>query len=131
MTKQATDSMKAAATDAFAKSQEFATKSLSSSEKMFDSVIEYNAAIFKGSEVVGKKAYDNYVSNVAASFEGLKALNKANDVAEFYKVASSNVVSASERFSDQSKNIVELSGKVLKETSEAARLAYTKNISVS
>ena len=113
------------------KSQEYLTAQIANSEKAVESMIEFNAAVFKGNEAVAKKAYENYVTNVAAAFDGVKALNKTNDVAEFYKVATSNAATAAERVSDQSKSFAELSGKVLKDTGEAGRLAYSKGFAVS
>ena len=112
-----------------ANTKEYVTKHIANSEKVVESMIEYNAACFKAGEAVATKLYENYVSNVAATFDGVKALNKTNDVAEFYKVATSNLASAAERYTEQSKNVVELSGKVLKEAGEAGRLAYTKSFS--
>ncbi len=119
----------APATEAFANTQEFATKQIATSEKMVESMIEFNAAMFKGSEAVAKKVYDNYLSNVAAAFEGVKALNKTSDVTEFYKVASANSAAATERMMDQSKGVAELSGKVMKDTAEAGRQAFQKGFS--
>lgn len=110
--------------------KEFVTKHIANSEKVVESMIEYNAACFKGTEAIANKMYENYVSNVASMFDGVKALNKTNDVAEFSKVATSNVAAATERFAEQSKSMVELSSKVLKETGEAGRLAYAKGFSV-
>lgn len=113
------------------KSQEYFTTQIANSEKAVESVIEYNAAVFKGGEAIAKKMYENYVSNVAAAFDGVKSLNKTNDVAEFYKVSTTNTAAAAERLSDQGKGMVELSGKVMKETGEAGRLAYSKGFAVS
>ncbi|MEM8748892.1 MAG: phasin family protein [Pseudomonadota bacterium] len=113
------------------KSQEYVTNHIANSEKLVESMIELNAAFFKGGEAMAKKMYDNYVSNVAAAFDGVKALNKTNDPAEFYKVATSNVAAAAERMTDQTKGIAELSGKVMKETGEASRLAFSKGFAVS
>jgi len=113
------------------KSQEYFTTQIANTEKAVESVIEYNAAVFKGGESIAKKMYENYVSNVAAAFDGVKALNKTNDVAEFYKVATTNSAATAERMSDQGKGMVELSGKVLKETGEAGRLAYSKGFAVT
>ena len=124
-------STKADAKEALEKTQEFATSQIATSEKAFESMIEFNAAMFKGMEAVGKKMYDNYVSNIAATFDGMKALNKTNDMADFYKVGMSNAASATERMMDQSKGIAEISGKVMKETGEAARLAYSKGFAVN
>ncbi len=113
------------------KSQEYFTTQIANSEKAVESAIEFNAAVFKGNEAIAKKLYENYVSNVAATFDGVKALNKTNDVAEFYKLATTNTAAATERLSEQGKGLVELSGKVLKETGEAGRLAYSKGFAVS
>ncbi len=126
MTKKTTET-----TDTMEKSQEYFTTQIANSKKAVESAIEYNAAVFKGNETLARKYYENYVSNVAAAFDGFKALNKTNDVAEFYKVATSNAAAAAEHLSDQSKGVVELSGKVLKETGEAGRLAYSKGFAVS
>ncbi len=115
--------------NATADTKEFVTKHIANSEKVVESMIEYNAACFKGGEAIAKKIYENYVSNVASMFDGVKALNKTNDVAEFSKVATSNVAAATERFSEQSKSMVELSSKIMKETGEAGRLAYSKGFS--
>lgn len=119
------------AKEAFEKTQEFATSQIASSEKAFESMIEFNAAMFKSAEAVGKKVYDNYVSNVAAAFDGMKALNKTNDVADFYKVAMTNAAASTERVMDQTKTVAELSGKVMKETGEAGRLAYSKGFAIN
>lgn len=113
------------------KSQEFLTKNIANSEKVVESMIEFNAAMFKGSEALSKKMYDVYISNMASTFDSVKALNKTNDVAEFYKVATSNVATAAERYTEQLKSMGELSSKVMKETSEAGRLAYAKSFSFS
>lgn len=129
MTKKQTEKVEVNAT--MEKSQEYFTTQIANSEKAVESVIEYNAAVFKGGEAVAKKLYENYVSNVAAAFDGVKALNKTNDVAEFYKVATTNTAAAAERLSDQGKAVVELSGKVMKETGEAGRLAYSKGFAVN
>lgn len=114
-----------------ADTQEYVTKHIANSEKVVESAIEFNAACFKSFEAMGKKVYDNYVSNVAAAFDGVKALNKTNDISEFYKVATSNMASSTERFTDQTKGLAELSGKLMKETGEAGRLAYSKSFSIN
>jgi hypothetical protein len=119
------------ASESMEKSQEYFTTQIANSEKAVESMIEFNAAVFKGGEAVAKKIYENYVSNVAATFDGVKSLNKTNDVSEFYKVATTNSAAAAERLSEQGKGMVELSGKVLKETGEAGRLAYSKGFAVS
>lgn len=111
--------------------EEYVTKHIANSEKVVESMIEFNAAVFKGGEAMATKMYENYVSNVAAAFDGVKALNKTNDVAEFYKVATSNMAAATERYTDQTKGVAELSGKVMKDTGEAGRLAYSKSFAVN
>ncbi len=117
--------------EAVEKTQEFTTKQIAASEKAAESMIEFNAAMFQNSEVVAKKVYDNYLSNVAASFEAMKSLNKASDASEFYKVATKNSADASERFMEQSKELVELSGKMVKETADAGQTAYSKSFAAS
>lgn len=119
--------MASAANEAIEKSQEFFAKTTSSSEKLVEGLIEYNAAVFKGGEVLAKKAYDQYLANVASAFDNLKALNKAADVAEFYKVTSKNAATAYETFTAQSKELAELSTKIGKETAESAKVLYSKN----
>lgn len=112
-------------------SQEYFTNQIASSEKFVDSMIEFNATVFKGCESLAKKAYDNSISNVAAAFDNVKALNKTNDVPEFYKVATSNMTSATERLSEQAKEFSELTSKVMKETGEAGRKTYSNVFSGS
>lgn len=111
--------------------QEFMSKGIASTEKVMDGVIEFNAAVFKGGETLVKKMYDNYVDNVAATFDGMKALNKSSDMADFYKTATSTVASATERMSDQAKGIAELSTKVMRETGEVGRNAFTKSFQIN
>ncbi len=115
-----------ATTEALVKSQEVFAKTTESSEKVAQNLIDYNTAIIKSGEVMIKKAYDNYLSNVAATFDGAKALTKTTDVAEFYKVSSSNFTSAAEKFSAQGKELAELSAKALKDNAETAKKLYTK-----
>lgn len=117
------------ATETFEQSKEYVTKHIANSEKFVDSMIEFNAAMFKNNEILAKKVYDNYIANVAATFDGVKALNKTNDLPEFYKVATSNVAAATERFSEQVKEFSELSSKIMKDSGEAGRAAYTKGFS--
>jgi len=126
MTKKTTET-----NETMEKSQEYFTAQIANSQKMVESAIEFNAAVFKGNNDLAKKYFENYVANMAATFDGAKELNKTNDVAEFYKVATSNTATAAERLSDQSKSVVELSGKVLKDNGEAGRLAYAKGFAVS
>ena len=117
------------ATETLEQSKEYVTKHIANSEKFVEGLIEFNAAMFKGSETLAKKAYDNYISNVAAAFDGVKALNKSSDLPEFYKVATTNMASTTERLTEQAKDFTELSTKVMKETGEAGRVAYTKGFS--
>jgi len=117
------------ATETIEQSKEYMIKHIANSEKLVEGMIEFNAAMFKSGETLAKKAYDNYISNVAASFDGVKALNKTGDVSEFYKVATSNLTAAAERVTDQSKEFSELASKILKDTGEASRQAYTKSFS--
>jgi len=117
------------ATETIEQSKEYMIKHIANSEKLVEGMIEFNAAMFKSGETLAKKAYDNYISNVAASFDGVKALNKTGDVSEFYKVATSNLTAAAERVTDQSKEFSELANKILKDTGEASRQAYTKSFS--
>jgi len=112
-------------------SQEFVSKGIATSEKAVDGLIEFNAAVFKGSETLVKKMYDNYVDNVAAAFDGMKALNKSNDMGDFYKTITSNAAAATERVSDQAKGIAELSTKVLRDTGEVGRKAFTKSFEMN
>ncbi len=117
------------ATETIEQSKEYVTKHIANSEKFVEGLIEFNAAVFKGNETLMKKVYDNYISNVAAAFDGVKALNKSNDLPEFYKVATSNIASATERFTEQVKDFTELSTKIMKDTGEAGRAAYSKGFS--
>ncbi|MDD9909437.1 MAG: phasin family protein [Ahrensia sp.] len=117
--------------EAKAQSQEFLSKGIATSEKVVDGMIEVNAAMFKGGETIVKKMYDNYVDNVAATFDGMKALNKSSDMGEFFKTATSNAAAATERVSDQTKGMAELSSKVLRETAEVGRNAFTKSFQMS
>ena len=124
-----TTAKKIDAAETIEQSKEYVTKHIANSEKFVDSMIELNAAVFKGAETLAKKGYDNYISNVAAAFDNVKALNKTSDLPEFYKVATSNVAAATERLSEQVKEFSELSSKVMKETGDAGRTAYSKSFS--
>ncbi len=114
-----------------ANTQEYVTKHIANSEKIVESAIEFNAACFKGSEAMAKKLYENYVSNVAAAFDGVKELNKTNEITDFYKVATANMAASAERYTEQTKGVAELSGKLMKEAGEAGRLAYSKSFSIN
>ena len=125
-TTQTTEAMTTATTEALVKSQEVFTKSTETTEKFAENLIDYNTAIIKSGEALVKKAYDNYLANVSAAFDGAKALTKTSDVAEFYKVSSSNYASAAEKFSAQGKELTELSAKALKDNTETVKKLYTK-----
>ena len=124
---EAQEVLTSAANEAIEKSQAFFAKTTTSSEKLVEGLIEYNAAVFKCGEVIAKKAYDQYLANVAAAFDNLKALNKASDVAEFYKVSSKSAATAYETLTAQSKELSELTTKIGKETAENAKTLYSKN----
>ena len=123
---QAAEVLTSATTEALEKSQEVFAKSTETSEKFAENLIDYNTAVIKSGEALAKKAYDNYLSNVAAAFDGAKALTKTADVADFYKVASSNYTAAAEKITAQGKELTELSTKALKENAETAKKLYTK-----
>lgn len=125
-TTQATETMATATTEALVKSQEVFAKTTETSEKVAENLIDYNTAVIKSGEALVKKAYDIYMSNVAATFDGAKALTKTTDVADFYKVASSNYASVAEKFTTQGKELAELSAKALKENAETAKKLYSK-----
>ena len=124
-----TTAKKIDASETIEQSKEFMTKNIANSEKFVESMIELNAAVFKGQETLAKKAYDNYIANVATVFDNVKALNKSSDLPEFYKVATSNVAAATERMSEQVKELSELSSKVMKDVGEAGKAAYSKSFS--
>jgi|GEM_PF-1188364 len=124
-TTQATEAMASATTEALEKTQEAFTKSTATTEKFAETMIDYNTAVIKSGETLAKKAYDNYIANVAAVFDGAKALTKTTDVADFYKVASSNYTAAAEKITSQSKELAELSAKALKENTEATKKLYS------
>ncbi len=125
-TTEATEAMASATTEALEKTQEAFTKSTATTEKFAETMIDYNSAVIKSGETLAKKAYYNYITNVAAAFDGAKALAKTTDVADFYKVASSNYTAAAEKFSSQSKELAELSAKAMKENAETAKKLYSK-----
>lgn len=125
-TTQAKEAIATATTEALVKSQEVFAKTTETTEKFAENLIDYNTAIIKSGEVLVKKAYDNYLTNVAAAFDGAKALTKTSDVAEFYKISSSNFASAAEKLSAQGKELAELSAKSLKDNTETAKKLYTK-----
>ncbi|GHA60722.1 hypothetical protein GCM10008927_27830 [Amylibacter ulvae] len=109
---------------AIEKTQEIFAKSTAASEKFVEGLIEVNASAFKGAEVVAKKAYDNYVSNVTTSFDDAKALAKSADVAEFVKIASSTATKSAEKYSAQGKELAELSQKIFKDNLEISKKFY-------
>ncbi len=125
-TTQATEALATATTEALVKTQEVFAKSTETSEKVAENLIDYNTAIIKSGEALAKKAYDNYLANVAATFDSAKALTKASDVAEFYKVASSNYAAAAEKFTAQGKELAELSAKAVKDNADTAKKLYAK-----
>ncbi len=125
-TTQTTEALATATTEALVKSQEVFAKSTEASEKLTENLIDYNTAIIKSGEAFAKKSYDNYLANVAAAFDGAKALTKTSDVAGFYKVASSNYAATAEKFTAQGKELAELSAKALKDNADTAKKLYAK-----
>jgi len=126
---QAKETIAKAATDALDKSQEMFSKAATSSEKMIEGIIELNAAMFKGGEVLTKKVFDNFVSNVETGFANAKAMSKASDVADFYKVASEKTSAATETLAVQAKEMYELGTKVYGETTDTAKKIYSTTFS--
>ncbi|MEL6503268.1 MAG: phasin family protein [Pseudomonadota bacterium] len=114
-------------TETFEKSKDFMSQQMANGEKMAESFIELGATMFQNSDAFTRKMYENYVTNTAATFDGLKALTKTDDVSDFVKVATNNASSASERLSEQTKSVMELGGKLVRETGEATVKAYTKS----
>lgn len=114
---------------ALEQSRELIGKQLAQSEKAMESAMEFGVAAYKGSETIANNLMECYISNMAAAFDGAKALNKAADMTEFYQIASSNLTHSAERLNEQGKKVAELSGQVMKDTSEAGRQAYSKGFS--
>lgn len=123
---EAAEAMTKAANEAIEKSQEIFAKTTSASEKFVEGVIELNAASFKGAEVVAKKAYENYVSNMSEAFDGAKSLAKTSDAAEFYKAATATYSKTAEKYTAQGKELMELSTKVYNDNLEMAKKFYSK-----
>jgi len=123
---QTTEALATATSEVIEKSQEVFAKSTENTEKLAENLIDFNTAVIKSGEALAKKAYDNYLTNVAAVYDGAKALTKTADVADFYKVASSNYTSAAEKITAQSKELAELSAKALKDNAETAKKLYSK-----
>lgn len=126
---QAKETITKATTEALDKSQEMFSKAASSSEKMVEGMIEYNAAVFKGGEVMAKKMFDTYVANVATGFATAKEMSKASDVADFYKLASEKMSAATETFASQAKEMYDLGTKVYGETTDTAKKIYSSTFS--
>ena len=116
----------AAATDAMKRGQEYMGEQISSAEKMMDAAMEVNAAVFKGNEAIFKQAYANYTSNVAAMFEGTKALNKAGTLSDFYSASMANMNKAAEVMTEQYKGMSKLMTAVSKDVTDASSAAYKK-----
>ena len=127
--KQAKETITKATTEALDKSQEMFTKAATSAEKMVEGIIEYNAAVFKGGEVLAKKMFDNYVANVATGFADAKAMAKATDIADFYKLASEKTSAATEAYAVQAKELYDLGTKVYGETTDTAKKIYSSTFS--
>ncbi len=106
--------------------QDTCAQSTDTSVKFAENLIDYNAAVIKSGEELAKKAYDNYLSNLATAFDSAKALTKTTDVADFYKVAASNCSAAYEKFLVQGNEFAELSAKALEENTESAKKMYSK-----
>ncbi|MEM9732482.1 MAG: phasin family protein [Pseudomonadota bacterium] len=115
------------ATETLDKSKDFLSAQMAAGEKVAESMIELGATMFQNSDALTRKMYENYVSNTAATFDGMKALTKTDDVTDFFKVATTNVSSASERLTEQTKSVMEMGGKLLRETGDATVKAYTKS----
>lgn len=126
---EAKETISKATTEAIDKSQEMFSKAASSSEKMVEGMIEYNAAVFKGGEVMAKKMFDTYIANVATGFANAKAMAKATDVADFYKIASEKTSAATEAYVTQSKEMYDLGSKVYAETTDTAKKIYSSTFS--
>ena len=114
---------------AFEKTQEFMSGQIDRTEQAVESMIEFNSALFKGGEAVAKKFMDNCLENISASFDSAKDLNKAKDPAELMDIAGRSAIGAAEKVAEQSREMAELTGNVMKETAEAARLAVSKGLS--
>ncbi len=127
MTKKidASEAMSTAANEAIEKSQEMFSKTTTASEKFVEGMIEVNATAFKSAELVAKKAYENYVSNVAAAFDDAKSLAKTADPAEFYKSATSSFSKTSEKYTAQGKEMGEMASKVFKDNADLAKKFYS------
>lgn len=121
----ATEAMTTATNEAIERGQEMFTKTTSAAEKYAEGMIEVNAAMFKGGEVLAKKAYDNYVANMAEAFDTAKSMAKTSDAADFMKAASAAYTKTSEKYAAQGKEFMEMSQKVMKDNTEIAKKFYS------
>lgn len=118
--------MTQAAQDAIAKGQEMFEKSTQTSEKYIESVMEYNTSVFKGGEVIARKAYENYVANVKTAMEQAKNLTDQKDAAEYYQTMSKNLADAAESYKKQAEEMAALSAKIMQENAELAKKPFKK-----
>lgn len=115
----------------FKNAQDIFAKQIAACEKFAQGSIELNGALVKNTEALADKVYDNYVANVAATFDGARALNKAADMTDFFKAANANNAATAERIGEQSRAVAELFNKAARDTADAGRAAFQKNLSNS
>lgn len=108
-------------------SQGYLAGPIVSYEKFLAAALEFNAIALRGGEAVYKKAYENYVSNIADCFESAKALNKASNPYEAYNICAANCNKATGTLTEQYKAMSKLVKKTAKDTSDAALAVYAKS----
>jgi hypothetical protein len=122
--KEAIQKMTQAAQDAIAKGQEMFAQSTQASEKYMETVMDYNTSVFKGGEVIARKAYENYVANVKTAMEQAKGLTDQKDMGEYYQAMSKNLADAAASYKAQAEEMASLSAKIMQENAELAKKPF-------
>ena len=123
---EATAKISAATSDAIEQSQEMFTKTTSANEKFMESMSEFSEHSYKSAEIIAKKCYDNYMTNVSGAFEDAKALASTKDTADYFKTASAAFAKSSEKYAAQNKELFDLSSKVYNDNVELMKKFYAK-----
>ena len=119
---------KVVASEVAEKSQESVAQYIGNAEKAMIAFMDVQAAFYKASDAVMRQAYANYTSNVAAVFEGTKALNNASDLNAFYAQSMENLSKIAETTTEQYKGMSKLLSAVSKDATKASQAAYAKSM---
>lgn len=120
--------MQVFAEDSVAKTREVVGKMTLAAKENAKAVEDVMLTAQAGAKTIGEKIMHNTVANTEAAFDAATAIARARSIPEAAKLQADFVQQSMTMMSNQMKELVDLSGKVTRQTFETMNAAATKSM---